>query len=399
MTVSRTSPVAILSPLLVMLLMTLLVGWTGYRLTDAWRQSAEKTVHRLAQAVLLTTIRGNLEQVRREWPERPAQARTHWNEVRQQVNLLAQNRLTPDRASGAGTSRFPALEAFMAQDGNIARVDTLLREDFPKLELVNPGRELEALGAHSAFVTLAVTVCMLGLGGLLTLITAWDLSRLLRALIRSRDLNIRLQEEERRRIAGELHDGVMQDLVDLKRHYHPDKLDAIVNNLRRVCQNLKPQALADLGLLSALESLADDLRQAGVPQVQMNLDAEGLARLPKAFELPLFRVVQELFSNIRRHAGASQVMVTLVYNPAESRFLQGYIGDNGRGFSLPPGREGGMGLTGVRERIGQLGGTLQIDSRPGQGSRFRFRIPIPAEARSETTQLRTNRPDSRHAAS
>lgn len=390
MIVPKTSTVAILSPLLVMLLMTLLVGLTGYGLTDAWRQSAEKTIHRVAQAVLITTIRGGLEQVRREWPEHPREARSHWNEIRQQVNLL-----THDRSVA---SQFLALEAFMARDANITRVDTLLRQDFPKLELVNLGRELEALGAHSTFVTLTVTFCMLGLGGVLTLITAWDLSRLLRALIQSRDLNIRLQEEERRRIAGELHDGVMQDLVDLKRHYHPDKLDAIVNNLRRVCQNLKPQMLADLGLLPALESLADDLRQAGVSQVQMSLDSEGLARLPKSCELPLFRVIQELFSNIKRHAGASQVMATLVYNPAESRFLHGYIADNGQGFSWPQARasecrEGGMGLAGVQERIGQLGGSLQIDSQPGQGSRFRFRIPISAEAGLPPTR----QPNTRHA--
>src|SRR5690606_14504581 len=127
---------------------------------------------------------------------------------------------------------------------------------------------------------------------------AWDLTRLVKALVQSRDLSTKIQEEERRRIAQDLHDGVIQEMSDLKRLYRPEKVDHIISSLRRVCHNLKPQVLDDLGLSAALDFLADDLRESGHTAVRMTVDVEGLARLPKDYELPLFRVIQELFANI-----------------------------------------------------------------------------------------------------
>jgi two-component system, NarL family, sensor histidine kinase DegS len=371
MKLSKVSTLTILPPLLVMLLLTLLVGLTGFHLTNTWRQSTERTLHRSVQAVLLTNTRHLLEEVHDEWPEHPTVALKHWQEAQDQVALLSRN--------GEDASRFANLTLLLRSPvPNQSRLHRFLQQSGPSLDLLSLNQELDALGAHSSFVTLVVTLCMLGLGGFLTLLTAWDLNRLLRELIRSRDLNIRLQEEERRRIASELHDGVVQELVDLKRHYDPQKLTTIVNNLRRVCQNLKPQVLEDLGLLAALEYLADDLRQAGVANVQMTMDGDGLRLLPESVALPLFRVIQEMFSNIKKHAQATLVQVTLVYNPVESPLLKGYVHDDGQGFKPTHMTKGTMGLAGMRERIEQLGGTFHLESKSGHGTRFRFSIPIPA---------------------
>jgi two-component system sensor histidine kinase DegS len=129
-------------------------------------------------------------------------------------------------------------------------------------------------------------------------------------------------------------------------------------------------------LAPALEFLADDLRQAGIPQVQITLDEQGLAHLPRQYELPLFRVMQELCSNIKHHAHATQVRLTIAYNPSESPMLSGSVSDNGTGFDLAKTSTTGMGLTGVRERIQQVDGKLTMHSQPGQGSKFHFLIPV-----------------------
>jgi signal transduction histidine kinase len=217
---------------------------------------------------------------------------------------------------------------------------------------------------------------MIVLGLVLTAITATDLDQLFQKLSRSRDLNIQLQEEERRRLAQELHDGVVQELIDLKRQYSPDKVEQVIDNLRRVCHNLKPQILEDLGLCAALRFLADDLRQAGIAQVHINLDEAGLAQLPKAYELPLFRVIQELCANLKRHAKASRVNLAISYNPQESPALSGYVSDNGQGFDPKTIAVTSMGLAGIKERIQQMDGQLHIHSKPGQGAKFQWTIPV-----------------------
>lgn len=363
----KSAAQTILFPLTVMLLLTLLVGLTTYEVTLSWQQSAEKSAQNAVGAVMLTNIRWELSQAQQELATQPQAARHRWEQVRQQVNLLAQLK--------SNEPNIMMLQGFMAKPTNLQHIDSVLTQDFLNIKLSETETNLNRMREHSHFVTTTVILCMLALGGVLMGITAWDLNRLLQALIRSRDLNIRLQEEERRRIAQDLHDGVVQELIDLKRHYTPDKVDTLIHNLRRVCQNLKPQVLDDLGLAAALELLADELRQAGVAQVQVTLDTEGLSQLPKAYELPIFRVVQELFSNIKNHAQASQATLTIAYQPLESPVLSGSVSDNGQGFS-PDKIRNGMGLSGVQERIQQVGGRLESHSQPGQGSRFQFFIPI-----------------------
>jgi signal transduction histidine kinase len=365
---------SIAAPLGVMLLLTLISGITTYQLTSQWQQSATHVTQSATQAVLLANARADLERIREEWPKNPELASAHWQALQKQVQVLwSAAQIEP---ISANTNTLQKMLAITQNEHNLSRLDQLLERESLNISLIQFSQQLNSLAEYTSYVAVAITSFMIALGAILMLVTARNLTRWMQALVASRDLNIRLQEEERRRIAGELHDGVMQDLIDLKRQYSSEKLDKIVSNLRRVCQNLKPQILVDLGLIAALEALAQDLREAGISNVRLALDIENLDSLPSESELTLFRIIQELFSNIRRHSGAQHVIVTLAYHPEENSDLRGYIQDDGCGFDTKQKKSGSLGLVGVQERISQLGGTSKIESKPGQGCRFNFQIPV-----------------------
>jgi signal transduction histidine kinase len=364
----------ILAPLLVMVLLTFLVGGTAYQQTLHWESAVTRASNDISQLVILNNIRWGLDRVARDLADHSEQAQDTWQELQHEVWVLM--KLQQDNASAQDESISAPLRAILQMPHPTeASLRVLRRNNFfsPSLDQVD---QLKALQHEAEWVTRLITVSMVILGLVLAGLTVYDVDRLFRRLAHSRDLHIRLQEEERRRIAQDLHDGVVQELVDLKRHYSPDKVDAVIHNLRRVCHNLKPQVLDDLGLPSALEFLADDLRQAGIPQVHITLDEEGLAQLPQQYELPLFRVMQELCSNIKHHAQATQVRLTIAYNPNESPMLSGTVSDNGKGFDPKKAHASGMGLTGVRERIQQVDGKFTLHSQPGQGSKCQFLIPV-----------------------
>ncbi len=372
MTISRI----ILTPLLVMVLLTCLAGGTAYQQIWTWDQTAGRVLERVSGLMILNNIRWELKGLQQQLQQDPEQATLTWHKIQQQRQLLSS---ITQHQPGV----FPGIIINLDYIGSLtqpkpADVVLLLHSDlFTPLNFNNIQEDLQQLQKDSKLITGSVTLLMSMLGLLLAAITAYDLSGHFRQLARSRDLSIELQEDERRRIAQELHDGAIQELIDLKRQYSPEKADRLINTLRRVCHNLKPQILDDLGLAPALEFLADDLRQAGVESVLVTLDHQALDLLPKEYELPLFRVVQELCSNIKHHAQASQVQLTVAYNPMESPLLRGYVSDNGKGFD--PGKPSSvtnMGLVGIQERLRQLGGQLKIQSAADQGSKFQFSIPV-----------------------
>jgi signal transduction histidine kinase len=371
--------ILILAPLLVMVLLTFLVGGTAYQQTLNWEKGVTQATNNISRLVILNNIQWGLRKMKRELTENPEQAKATWQEMQREVLVLL--KLRPQNTDTLEDLPMPSLQKILqTQKPTQADLKILLKSELLALSL-DQVNELKYLQTQAEWVTRLMTVSMIILGLVLTILTAYDLDRMIQQLARSRDLNIRLQEEERRRIAQDLHDGVVQELVDLKRNYEPQKVDNVINNLRRVCHNLKPQVLEDLGLAAALEFLADDLRQEGITNVQITLDEDGLAQLPKHYELPLFRVVQELCSNIKHHAQATQVNMTIAYNPMESPALSGFIGDNGKGFNPNLIHAKGMGLTGVKERIQQVEGTLKIQSKVGQGSQFHFIIPVKKNAK------------------
>ncbi len=365
---------SILAPLLVMVLLTFLVGGTAYQQTLGWKQEVSRVTNNVSQLVILSNIRWGIKKIQRELPKAPEQAQADWNEIYRQALLLADIEQKTEPAKTESSS--PLVQTILQNPRPTQTlVNELSQNEFFTLNL-EPLNDLSDLQTQAQQVTQWVTLSMIVLGLILTGITAFDLERLIQQLANSRDLNIRLQEDERKRIAQELHDGVVQELVDLKRGYSADKVDSVIHNLRRVCHNLKPQILEDLGLVAALEFLADDLRQSGVTQVTLNTSNEELKQLPPHYELPLFRVFQELCSNIKHHAQASQVQITLAYAPKEGPILSGTVSDNGRGFDPKQTNHHKLGLTGVQERLQQLGGQLHIRSAPQQGSRFQLIVPV-----------------------
>ena len=206
------------------------------------------------------------------------------------------------------------------------------------------------------------------------------------------------QEDERRRIARELHDETSQSLAVLVmgldaavaaiRAGQTPRLDEVkalavrtIEEIHRLILDLRPSVLDDLGLLSAIRWYGERYLQ---PRgISFRCEFEKLEwRLPSAFEIAVFRVCQEAMTNIARHARAETV---LVQARVEGSALVVEIEDDGQGFdpaevSRRPGRPH-FGLLGIRERVELLGGKVTIDSAPGRGTRLRIEVPLPEETR------------------
>jgi len=199
-------------------------------------------------------------------------------------------------------------------------------------------------------------------------------------------------EEETRRIAHTLHDEAAQLLASVHvalaamSHDLPPSargrleevrglLDRIEDDLRRLSHELRPTILDDLGLLPALEFLADGIaKRTGLP-IEVGGSTHG--RLPPVVETALYRIVQEALTNAVRHADAARVRVELQREPQAIRCS---IADDGVGFdarTVLAHRGGpGLGLVGIRERLEAVRGSVQINSAPGQGTRLHVAIPL-----------------------
>jgi len=206
----------------------------------------------------------------------------------------------------------------------------------------------------------------------------------------------RAQEEERKRIARELHDEAAQLLGSLSRQldnfirkkhgFAPNEvfflkdlqaqLNRGVQGVHRFVQALRPSLLDDLGLIPALRSLAKGLQESDGIGTDLKVSGGERRFLPEV-ELLLFRIVQEALNNIRRHAQASEAQVVVEF--AEDR-TKVTISDNGRGFELSGGvdnlpRSGKLGLAGMQERARLLGGAIEVKSTLGKGTTLIVEIP------------------------
>lgn len=205
---------------------------------------------------------------------------------------------------------------------------------------------------------------------------------------------LQAQEDERYRLARELHDEAAQSLTSLLVHIrllerakdpvgaqrHVQELRDLtaraLEDVRRVALDLRPTILDDLGLAAALEWRVDEFnKQDGI---RAAITITGLdRRLPRESELVLYRVGQEALSNINRHATASEVTVTL---RRDDRCCVLEVADNGVGFDplrVNPQSGHGLGLVGMRERVAMVGGELEVVSQPGAGARITARVPWP----------------------
>ena len=196
---------------------------------------------------------------------------------------------------------------------------------------------------------------------------------------------LRAQEEERARVARDLHDEVNQSLTGLLlrleavREAAPPELEreladtkALANQAMRellsLARQLRPTALDDLGLAAAIAGQVEQVSRSGVAA---ELIEEGdFSDLDSDVQLVVYRVAQEALSNAARHSGAGRIAVTMRRSGLR---VELDVSDDGRGFAFEES-ERGLGIAGMRERALMLGAELTIESRPGQGTTVRLRI-------------------------
>jgi len=215
-------------------------------------------------------------------------------------------------------------------------------------------------------------------------------------------------EQERKRLAREIHDQVIQDLLGVG--YRLEEIGAstsvtpvleeelknvrgsvrdLVGDLRHICGTLRPPTIDSLGLGSALQSYTHEWSKRTAIRVTLNLDPN-LGRLPESTELSIFRIVQEGLNNVRKHAAAGTVDIRLEHTSPRRLMLS--IADDGCGLAedfdlsrLPA--EGHYGVLGITERVALLGGRWRFQNRPEGGALIQVEIPHP---RIEQTEAGTS---------
>lgn len=221
-------------------------------------------------------------------------------------------------------------------------------------------------------------------------------------------LIVQAQEEERRRIALELHDESSQNLTALLVHVEilqqallalpssaltPDTRELLrgglqqlthlsqhtLESVRTLALQLRPAVLDDLGLHAALRWLAEDCRERLHVRVELILPAvtnvpSQTAPYPALYETTLFRVAQESLTNVVRHAHATQVSIAL---QQDEHTIELRISDNGQGYEVTQ-RRSGLGISGMQERVSLLNGTFRLTSEVGQGTVVITTLPLPA---------------------
>ncbi|MFP3879769.1 MAG: PAS domain S-box protein [Dehalococcoidia bacterium] len=207
---------------------------------------------------------------------------------------------------------------------------------------------------------------------------------------------LQAQEEERKRLARELHDDTSQQILLLTHgvdnlaskadNYLPQELrdeferlydlsKQTYQGIKRYAQALRPGILDDLGLGPAIKWLAQEVENLAGIEVKVTIGAMPL--LAPETQLVLFRIAQEALNNVQRHSGASEANVTMECQDDE---LVITISDNGKGFELPQqlsdfAGQGKLGLAGMAERVTLIGGKLQVNSQVGKGAKIVVRVP------------------------
>lgn len=241
--------------------------------------------------------------------------------------------------------------------------------------------------------------------------------RLRNQVVALNELNVALQatqrrliterEDERKVLARELHDQVIQDLLGF--NYRLEEIESIakspvlqselasirqgirnvVGELRQMCSDLRPPTIDHHGLSAAIDSLAHEWAVRNDIQLQLEIDPE-LGRLPETIELSVFRIVQEGLNNIRKHAAAQNVRLSL--QRTSSTNLLVHLEDDGKGLAVPAdlaslsvGKH--FGLVGISERVALLGGSMNIESSKGGGTILQVEIPSPYPLLATQTPL------------
>jgi signal transduction histidine kinase len=218
---------------------------------------------------------------------------------------------------------------------------------------------------------------------------------------------IEAQEEERRRIGRELHDGLNQQLAMfavelglLARQAPPDAAELIASilslrqraeglsdDLRLITHQLHPAALEHLGLISALRSLSAEFSCHEGIRVWFSIEKE-LGRVPSDIAICLYRIAQEALRNVAKHSGASEAWVRIVESRDE---IQLSIEDKGVGFNLTSNPTSGLGLVSIQERVQIVQGMINIHSAPGEGTMIRVYVPISWKEKKSGHEKKTSK--------
>jgi two-component system, NarL family, sensor histidine kinase UhpB len=254
-----------------------------------------------------------------------------------------------------------------------------LLDTMERIDLSRPGRRVELDPAGAADST-----------DIQRLAAAFNrmLQRLENERRRSGELVLKAQEEERQRVARDLHDEVNQALTALllrleaaAQHAPPelkeelDETKQLANQammeLLDLARQLRPAALDDHGLTAALATQVRDYDRRGPARASLELD-QALSELPQNVELVIYRVAQEALANAVRHSDAEHIDVSLGRIDS-CAVLE--VSDDGRGFTFADETKG-LGLSGMRERALLVDGSLVVDSRPGKGTTVRLEVPL-----------------------
>ncbi|EFM09033.1 DegS sensor signal transduction histidine kinase [Paenibacillus curdlanolyticus YK9] len=214
------------------------------------------------------------------------------------------------------------------------------------------------------------------------------------------------QEEERKRIAREIHDGPAQGLANLvlrmeiaermivKQEFEMVQHELIdlkaqvrtgLEEIRKIIFNLRPMALDDLGLVPTLRKYVQDFEEK--TRIRTTFETIGReVRLPSAMEAGIYRLVQEAFTNVMKHANATFVSLEMTY---QAQLVKICVVDNGVGFQVEPSEAkteqpgSHFGLIGMKERVELLEGRMEIESAKDQGTKITIHIPVNAKERKE----------------
>jgi signal transduction histidine kinase len=202
---------------------------------------------------------------------------------------------------------------------------------------------------------------------------------------------VEAQELERARLARELHDETGQALTSILLGLKPLEQSAATDetrtsvaavrelvvstlqDVRRLAVELRPSALDDFGLATAIERLAETFREHSGLEVDVDTQL-GDERVPGELETTLYRIVQEALTNIAKHAGARRVSILLVQR---GRSLAAVVEDDGSGFDPDAVAADGLGLVGMHERVALVGGRLRVEASPGKGTTVAAEVPLP----------------------
>jgi signal transduction histidine kinase len=356
------------------------------QLQDAWSRMSKDLAgyhsSTLGEAVLLKQLQDLLNR--------------HWQELSQAMNGSPAERQR--RSSFFGAEIVPLRTTVLEITTQVEDVDAkqLASTDAQiQSKFENLGRQLSLLLNIALGAALILAVGCIAYILRIERLNRGRYEEIVRARSTLQQLSARLveaQETERRTISRELHDQVGQTLNALlvdaanlaKRIPAEDSIgrryldnirslaDSSVNSLRDIALLLRPSMLDDLGLIPALDWQAREVSRRS--RIKVKVTAEKVSdSLPDVIRTCVYRVVQEALHNVSRHSGARSATVA-VRQTNGSLVLT--VEDDGSGFD--PGRARGMGLLGMEERVKQLGGRLEIQSQPGNGTVLRVTLPIPA---------------------